>query len=141
MTVKDTTWKKEKIIPRNVYWLTMSKKLVKHFMKVSDYFTEAFLWATILSILIVFAAYKFFHDDLIRLAGKGAIGIYVVAIVAVPFRMYQKRPSELAMLNVKQLSLAEFEKWKQIDPTFEKFWKEKWEKNELVGLTNKSVVK
>jgi len=134
---KDSTWKKAIVIPRNVYWLTMPSKMVKHFMKVSDYFSKPFVLATILSILIVFAAYKFLHDDLIRLAGKGAIGIYVVALLAVPFRMYQKRPSELADLNVKQLSKAEFDYWEKIDPTFEKFWKEKWERNELVSLSNK----
>ncbi|HLO37984.1 MAG TPA: hypothetical protein VK173_05835 [Lacibacter sp.] len=137
---KDSSWKKTKVIPRSVFWLTMPKKMVKHFMVVSDYFTEAFIWATVLSLLVVFAAYIFFRDDLVRLAGKGAVGIYFVVAIAVPFRMYQKRPSELADNNVKQLSRAEYDYWLKKDSTFESYWKEKWDRNELSGLTNKEVV-
>jgi hypothetical protein len=133
---KDSTWKKAAVIPRNVYWLTMSKKMVKHFMKVSDYFTESFLWALLLSIIVAGGLYVFLKKDLIRLAGKGAVGIYVVVALAVPFRMFQKRPSELAMNNVMQLSKAEYEAELKRDPTFETFWKEKWANNGLTGLSN-----
>lgn len=140
LVVKDTTWQKSKVIPRSVFHLTMPKKMVKHFMVASDYFTESFLWATILSLLVAAGIYIFLRKDLVRLAGKGAVGIYVVVLIAVPFRMYQKRPSELAMQNVKQLSRSELEEWTKKDPTFETFWKEKWANNELEGLTNKAVV-
>lgn len=135
---KDSTWKKTVVIPRNIYWLTMPRKMVKFFMVASDYFTEDFLWAALLSLAVVIYIFLFHRKDLIKRMGKGgAYGAMMIILIAAPFRMFQKRPSELAMNNVMQLSKAEYEAEVKRDPTFETFWKDKWKNNGLTGLSNK----
>lgn len=137
-----STWQKQVKIPRSTFWLTMSSKQVKHFMHASNYFATSLLLGVLVSIIIIVLAVLFIKGDWMRFMGKGgALGFILVAAIGINFRIYQKRPSELAANNVKQLSRAEYERWLKVDPTWNKFWQEKWEKNELVGLTNKASAK
>jgi hypothetical protein len=139
---KDSTWKKQKKIARSTFWVTMSQKMVKRFMVLTDYFTKDLLIFTLLLIILAILIRLFIKGDWMRFMGKGgALGFILIAYLGVTIRIVQKRPTELAGNNVKQLSRAEYEYWMKTDPTFEKFWMEKWKNNELVGLTNKEAVK
>lgn len=137
---KDSTWKKEVRIPRSTFWITMSEKMVKRFMTITNYFTKDLLLSIVLLIIGIVLVRLFIKGDWMRFMGKGgALGFILVAYIGVTIRIAQKRPTELAGNNVKQLSRAEYEYWKAKDSTFTEFWLHKWEKNELSGLTNKKA--
>lgn len=139
---KDSTWKKQKKIARSTFWVTMSEKMVKKFMVLTDYFTKDLLLATALLILLAILIRLFIKGDWMRFMGKGgALGFILVAYIGTTIRIAQKRPTELAGNNVKQLSRDEYNYWLKKDSTFEEFWLEKWKRNELMGITNKDAVK
>lgn len=139
---KDSTWKKEVRIPRSTFWVKMGKKTVSTMMSVSDYFTKDVVIASLLLILLIILIRAFIKGDWMRFMGKGgSLGFILVAYIGTILYLVTTRPNELAGNNVKQLTRAEYEYWMKKDPTFNEFWKEKWEANELMGITNKAALK
>lgn len=142
VTIKDTTWQKQIKIPRSIFWITMSKKMVREFMVLSNYFTGPVILTIVLAAIVALFCYFFFKFDWTRKLGSGKFaGVIFAVLLIIPFRIAQKRPTELAGNNVAKLSRAEYEYWKAKDSTFRTFWLQKWENNELTGLRNKKVIK
>lgn len=138
VTIKDTTWQKQIKVPRSTFLLQMSSRQVTMFLKASHYFGTKLILGIVLLIMvlgiIIYILYK--NAWHITKASFGGL-VAVVFIIGGCIRIIQKTPSEMSALNKKSLNMAEYNHWLKVDPSFDTYWKEKWEKNELVGITNK----
>lgn len=138
VTIKDTTWQKQIKVPRSTFLLQMSSRQVTMFLKAIHYFGTTLIIGIVLLLLVLAGLVYILYRNAWSWS-KPSFGalLGVVFIIGACVRIIQKTPSEMSALNKKSLTRAEYNHWLKVDPTFDAFWKDKWENNELVELTNK----
>ncbi|RXK57586.1 hypothetical protein ESA94_20520 [Lacibacter luteus] len=120
----------------------MSSRHVKQFMQFIDYFPKQALPGIVLIVVFLSMTIYTLYKNGWHISGLsfGAACAFVFTLGWFIW-MIQHTPADLSDNNRKQLSRAEYEYWMKKDPTFDTYWLEKWERNELTGITNPNAKK